>query len=91
MTIAQVLRRRILAGAIRERVCGAKGPKEKTINGVRGKKGRDRTVKEDRGKGHSLEAVVLKAAFIVVFLAVLVFFVINNYFPGAADRLFGPM
>ncbi|MDY6836369.1 MAG: hypothetical protein SWH78_00215 [Thermodesulfobacteriota bacterium] len=48
-------------------------------------------MKEGRAKGRSLEAVLLKAAFVVILLAAAVLFVLNNYFPAAADRLFGSM
>jgi len=48
-------------------------------------------VKEAKAKRQSLEAVLLRAAFIVILSAAVVLFVLNNYFPAAADRLFGSM
>jgi len=80
-----------LAGAMRVKGLRKQGRKEKTINGVRGEKSKDQIVKENPLKRHSLEAIVLKGAFTVILLAAVVFFVINNYFPAAADRLFGSM
>jgi len=106
MIIARVDRRRILAEAMRVKGLGnqrAKSPfhffvfgrqqgrREETINGVRGKKSKDQIVKENPLKRHSLEAMLLKGAFTVILLAAIVLFVINNYFPAAADRLFGSM
>jgi len=71
-------------------VQGQKG-KEKTIKGVRGKKGQDQMPEEKCARRRSIEGILLKAAFILVLLAALFLFVMNNYFPAEADRLFGPM
>jgi len=46
---------------------------------------------EKCARRRSIEGILLKAAFILVLLAALFLFVMNNYFPAEADRLFGPM